>query len=514
MTLTEKDIAQIAGKGIRPDTVFRQLEAFKKGIPYTIIVAPATTENGMLKLSEEEQQKYVLRYESAKDRLNVLKFVPASGAASRMFAALFQFLKNAAAEKENFISPENKSKIRDFFTSLEKLPFYNEVSQRLLKKHPYINQLDDSAQKQLFVQEMLSGEGCNYGKYPKALLPFHRYKSHTATAFEEHLFEAALYGESRKTARLHFTVMERHLHHFDAEFNAIRDIVAQKTATHFSISFSHQKQHTDTIAVDLNNDPYRKKDGSLLFRPSGHGALLENLNKQQADIIFIKNVDNVVVHTYEKEVAFYKKMLAGKLIALQEKAFEYTRLLETSVPAAIEITTIKQFLSSELCVDIASDFDHRSEEEQLTYLKQKLHRPIRVCGMVKNEGQPGGGPFWVQDDDGRVSLQIVEVAQIDTSDPAQQQLLATATHFNPVDMVCGVKNYTGEKYDLTKFSAPEQGFISQKSEAGTPVKTLELPGLWNGAMAHWHTVFVEVPLTTFNPVKTVNDLLKATHQVE
>jgi hypothetical protein len=300
---------------------------------------------------------------------------------------------------------------------------------------------------------------------------------------------------------------------FREVYNRIREAVQQKTGINFSIAFSDQKQYTDTIAVYLNNTPFRKKDGNLLFTPSGHGALIENLNEREADIIFIKNVDNVVADQYAQKVAFYKKALAGKLLELQEKSFAYAELLDTSTLSPAEMAEIQGFLSEKLNVVIPKDIEEYPEKHRIRYLKDKLNRPLRVCGMVKNEGEPGGGPFWVKDNKGNVSLQIVEAAQINSKDPQQEKILSTATHFNPVDLVCGVKNYKGKKYNLPDFTDHSQGFISRKSREGQAVKVLELPGLWNGGMAHWNTVFVEVPGLTFNPVKIVNDLLKPMHGI-
>ncbi|MCB0374515.1 MAG: DUF4301 family protein [Sinomicrobium sp.] len=516
MIFNEKDIQQITGKGIAPEQVLRQLQTFKKGIPYIAIVAAATPGNGIVKLSPEEEKKYVALFEAAKDRLSLLKFVPASGAASRMFKSLFEFLHDFIPENETFNAYVNRKKaadVRTFFIGLEKFPFYDAVMKSLLKKYPDYEDRTDDLRKFLFVNEMLTETGFNYGQYPKALLPFHKYKAHLATAFEEHLFEAALYGASNNTARLHFTVTEHYLHNFREEFDRIRDIARQKTGIHFTISFSYQKQHTDTIAVNPDNSPFRKSDGTLLFRPSGHGALIENLNEQLADVIFIKNVDNVVVYKYEQEMAFYKKALAGKLLELRDQSFYYVGLLDASTPSAAVTAAIEQFLTAGLNVIFPKDFEKYAEKHRIRYLKAKLNRPIRVCGMVKDEGEPGGGPFWVKDRTGTVSLQIVEAAQINIGNASQKKICEEATHFNPVDMMCSVKNYKGEKYNLPQFTDPDQGFITRKSREGRPVKVLELPGLWNGAMAHWTTVFVEVPLITFNPVKTVNDLLKSTHQV-
>ena len=361
---------------------------------------------------------------------------------------------------------------------------------------------------------MLDEDKLNFSFYPKGLLPFHKYREHNATAFEEHLFEAALYCASNGKARLHFTISEKHEDKFDEEFQRIEKIVERKKNTQFDIVFSYQKESTDTIAVTKNNEPFRQEDGSLLFRPSGHGALLDNLNDIDADIIFVKNIDNVVVFKYENEVAYYKKMLGGILLSVQEQAFQYAERLELRTVTDTEITEITNFLKTKLNVVFSSEYDKYSKKYKIEYLMEKLNRPIRVCGMVKNEGEPGGGPFWTKDQADNISLQIVESAQIDKNIRAQKNILKNATHFNPVDIVCGVKNYKGQKYDLHEYVDHNTAFISMKTKTGKDLKALELPGLWNGSMAFWNTIFVEVPLITFNPVKTVNDLLKPAHQVK
>ncbi|MGB1307838.1 MAG: DUF4301 family protein, partial [Oceanihabitans sp.] len=369
-------------------------------------------------------------------------------------------------------------------------------------------------QKLEFIKTMLDADKLNYGFYPKGLLPFHEYKDHVSTAFEEHLFEAALYASANQQANLHFTISEKHKHIFDAEFKRIEEIVEAKTNTKFHITFSYQSQATDTIAVTPKNQPFLEDNGDLLFRPSGHGALLNNLNALNADVIFIKNIDNVVVFKYENEVAQYKKMLAGILLEIQEQAFLYLKELEANNLSESKLVEIAKFLKNKMQIVISSEFEKYSHTYQIAYLIEKLNRPIRVCGMVKNEGEPGGGPFWVKDENGKISLQIVESAQIDKKNKAQKSILKNATHFNPVDLVCGTKNYKGEKFNLHNFTDPKTAFITMKTKTGKDLKALELPGLWNGAMAYWNSIFVEVPLSTFNPVKTVTDLLKATHQIK
>ena len=516
MNLTEKDIKQIEDKGLTIEKVKAQIELFKTGIPFVNLQDAANIGSGILRLSETEKDQAINFFESKRNSKRILKFVPASGAATRMFKFLFQFLHEYDLTKETINSYINRNKASDlslFFVGLEKFPFYEEVINESKKLYPDFKSLSEDEKKVIIIKVLLDSDKLNYGFYPKGLLPFHKYEDHISTAFEEHLFEAALYASSNNKADLHFTVSEIHKHIFDEEFNRIQEIVEDRTNTKFNISFSYQCQSTDTVAVTPENEYFREENGELLFRPSGHGALLNNLNKQDADIVFIKNIDNIVVFKYDEKLAEYKKMLGGILLELQEQSFEYLKQLETNNLKDNQLNAIVDFLKNKLYVVFSKEFEKYSTENQIAYLKEKLNRPIRVCGMVKNEGEPGGGPFWIKDENGDVSLQIVESAQIDKTNKTQNKILNNATHFNPVDLVCGIKNYKGEKFDLNQFVDPNTAFITMKTRMGRDLKALELPGLWNGSMAHWNTIFVEVPLITFNPVKTVTDLLKATHQI-
>ena len=515
MKFSDKDIEQITERGLTVNKVRSQIELLRKGVPYVDIKRAATINDGILQLNDKERDHMITRFEKKRNDLSIVKFVPASGAATRMFKMLFNFLDEYDPKKEtinSYINKHKKKELSVFLVGLEKLPFFEEVVSKLHKVMPNFNDLSYDQQRYEFVKIMLDEEHLNYSYYPKGLLPFHRYKDNVSTAFEEHLFEAALYASSNGVANLHFTISEKHADKFDEEFRFIEEDVEERTNTTFNISFSHQKRATDTIAVKSNNDPFRDTDGSLMFRPSGHGALIENLNDIDADIVFIKNIDNVVVKEYKEEVANYKKMLAGVLLDIQEQTFSYLNALDNETGEEI-LLEIAQFLSDKLSVDISEEFEKYSKKYQVEYLRKKLNRPIRVCGMVKNEGEPGGGPFWVKDESANISLQIVESAQIDKKNNQQKDILKNATHFNPVDLVCGIKNYKGELFDLKKYVDPKAVFIAMKTKTGKNLKALELPGLWNGGMAYWNTIFVEVPLTTFNPVKTVNDLLKAPHQI-
>jgi uncharacterized protein DUF4301 len=516
LSFTEKDIKQIEKKGLTVEKVNAQIQLFKTGFPFINLKGRATIGNGILKLNKKEKEEYITYFNDKRDTISMLKFVPASGAATRMFKFLFSFIKEYNPDKESINSYINRKKATDlsiFIIGLKYLPFYYKVKQQLYKDYKNFDSLSNNQQITLFIKTMLQKSKLNYGDFPKGLLPFHQYRNHIATAFEEHLFEAAYYASSHNKASLHFTISEKHNHKFDDEFKRIEEIVEKKTNTAFNISFSYQKESTDTIAVTTKNIPFREEDGSLLFRPSGHGALMENLNDLDADVIFVKNIDNVAVFNFEEEVGQYKKMLAGILLKIQEQAFKYQKDLDNKDVNEEELIKIAQFLSNEMNITISSEFEKYSTKYQIEYLAQKLNRPIRVCGMVKNEGEPGGGPFWVKEENGNFSLQIVESAQIDKKNKLQKDILKKATHFNPVDLVCGIKNYKGKTFNLTKFVDPKTAFITMKTKVGNELKALELPGLWNGSMANWNSIFVEVPLITFNPVKTVNDLLKPQHQI-
>lgn len=510
IVLSEQDMKQMASKGIAKEKVENQINTFKEGIPFVNLQSAAVVGNGILRFKEEEEKELIQLYESKVKDLDILKFVPASGAASRMFKALFSFLDSYDYNSESlevYLQRTNDKDIKKLSEGLENMPFYKKVMDRLPS-----NFKSDGEKIYLFVKELLGDDALNYGFYPKGLLPFHKYGDTTATPFEEHLKEGALYASSSGESKLHFTISEQHEEMFQSELNQVGDRVSKETGIDYTVDYSFQKPSTDTIAVDMENNPFRNPDGTVLFRPGGHGALIENLNEQDADIIFIKNIDNVAIMADAKAVADSKKTLAGVLLKVQEKAFEFANILDGESITEENLEKIKEFLTEELNVKFKENFDSLSKDEKVRLLKNRINRPIRICGMVKNEGEPGGGPFWIKSTNGDVSLQIIESAQIDMDNPDQVDILQNSTHFNPVDLVCGIRDYTGEKYNLLDFVDPKQGFITDKTMNGKELKALELPGLWNGAMAHWNTIFVEVPLVTFNPVKTVLDLLKDSHQ--
>ena len=505
---SDQDIQQITQRGSALETVQSQIENFKKGFPFLPIKEAASVGNGIIKLSEEDLEKRIAYYdEKVAAGTEPLKFVPASGAASRMFKALFEALEACENQSEEEVLQSNKAAAQ-YIENLDKFAFSSELKEKIAA---------DGATENIKnkIDYLLSAKGLDYGRKPKGLLKFHSYENGARTPFEEHLVEGAKYSRnSNGKVQLHFTVSPEHQPGFEALLAEVKDRYEKELDVVFDVSFSQQKPSTDTIAVDKQNQPFRNNDGSLLFRPGGHGALIENLNDLTADVIFIKNIDNVVPDRLKLPTIDYKKALAGVLLDYQEKLFGYQKALNEKHHTALNSAFLSEaanFLEHTLNTKPDGNQYYTEKEELYHYLKEKYNRPIRVCGMVRNEGEPGGGPFWAQNSDGTISLQVVESSQIDGENTQQQKIAANATHFNPVDLVCGVKNYKGEKYDLTKYTDPATGFISKKSKDGKELKAQELPGLWNGAMSNWNTLFVEVPIETFNPVKTVNDLLRDQH---
>lgn len=496
------DLKQLKAQGISEEEIKKQLRIFENGIPHTNVIAPATAGNGIICLSEENKKEFISIYEKAD--LTPLKFVPASGAATRMFKLLHQFIEEYNPKKEDlttFLKQEKFKDLEDFFNNIEKLPFFKlavgKLNSTLSQDYSKLN----DEQKHFLVKFIL--KEMNYSNLPKGLIPFHEYEEKALTPFEEHFNEAIDYALKNDSINIHFTIAKKHQNLFEEYAEKIKSKHDFKNKK-LNITYSFQEKHTDTIAVDFDNNPFRNKDGKLFFRPGGHGALIENLNKIDADIVFIKNIDNVVVEKDLALVSKYKKVLAGILIDIQKEIFSLLKELNQQE----NLQKIKQKAEK-----LADEYFHQQREfNSKEEIKNFFNRPIRVCGMVINDGAPGGGPFWVKDENGKNSLQIVESAQIDDKNPKVKKILEEVTHFNPVDLVCGIKNYKGEKFNLLEFVNPNQGFITEKSVKGQNIKALELPGLWNGAMANWNTIFVEVPHKTFNPVKTVLDLLKPGHQ--
>ncbi|WP_293891203.1 DUF4301 family protein [Flavobacterium sp.] len=511
---TAADFEQIKGLGISLDKIEGELLLFQMGIPKITLERPAKIDDGIRKLSHDEFQKHAQFFDTQKPGLKLKKFVPASGAASRMFKFLSEFLIDFDHDNETINAYINRKKDKNlpiFLAGIEKFPFYDKIKASLKTLYSDYYSLESHEKSYRFINAMLSPKHFDFCNKPKGVLDFHKYGTEIATPAEEHLNECAFYASSNSVSHLHFTVSDHDEDLFQTIIDRVKHKVEEKSKTTVHVSYSNQDSSTDTIAVASNNEPFRNENGQLVFRPGGHGALINNLNNLDADVIFIKNIDNVI-QNHIQEIALYKKALAGVLIDLQQQGFKILKAVDNNEVSAQNIPEIMNFMEQKLNIDILEDFCKYSIKNKLEFIKDKLNRPIRVCGMVKNEGEPGGGPFWVKSYKGNVSLQIVESSQVDTHNTEQAQILAKATHFNPVDLVCGTKNYLGEKFDLTQYVDQSTGFIVSKNKNGKELKGYELPGLWNGGMAKWITVFVEVPLLTFNPVKTVNDLLKPAHQ--
>ena len=504
--LSQQDLKQISLRGITEEQVEHQLDEIKQGFPFLKIEAAASIGKGIMSPTETEINKYLSTWDTYLNGSHkIVKFVPASGAASRMFKNLYSFLD------ADYDKPTTEFE-KEFFEYIKKFAFKKELcSLCKANEGKCITCLMDNGEYKKIIENLLEKKGLNYGHLPKGLLLFHTYEEGPRTPMEEHLVEAALYAQSEGQANVHFTVSHEHLELFKKKVAEKTDMYAGKFGVKYNISFSEQKANTDTIAANPDNTAFRNEDGSLLFRPGGHGALIENLNDIDADVIFIKNIDNVVPDRLKGETVKYKKLLAGILVDLQARAFSYLNLLDTGNYTHAQLEEIIRFLQRDLCCR-RNDIKDLEDAELVIYLRNKLNRPMRVCGMVKNVGEPGGGPFLCYNQDGTVSLQILESSQIDKSNEKYVQMFKEGTHFNPVDLVCATKDYKGKAFHLPDYVDKSTGFISSKSKNGRELKALELPGLWNGAMSDWNTVFVEVPIETFNPVKTVNDLLREQHQ--
>ena len=506
--ITENDKALLERKGISEEKLNSQLACFAKGFPYLKLAAAASVEKGILVPGPDEEKAYLAAWQAYTDNPahRVVKFVPASGAASRMFKDMFAF-----ADASYDVPTTDFEK--KFFAELPHAAFFSDLNAACQRLHGKdIDALLAEGQYKAVVRAMLDAEGLNYGALPKGLLKFHRYEAGARTPLEEHLVEGALYARQQDgSVNVHFTVSPEHRRLFEQLVAAVVPAYEKEYGVHYHVSFSEQKPSTDTVAANADNTPFRKADGSLLFRPGGHGALIENLNDMEADVVFVKNIDNVVPDRLKGDTVRYKKLLAGVLVSLQEKAFAYLRKLDSGKYSMDELREMLQFVQKELCTK-NPETKLLEDTELAIYLRKKLNRPMRVCGMVRNVGEPGGGPFLAYNADGTISLQILESSQIDMADPEKKAMFEKGTHFNPVDLVCAVKDYQGNAFHLPDYVDPQTGFISHKSKDGKELKALELPGLWNGAMSDWSTVFVEVPLSTFNPVKTVNDLYREQHQ--
>jgi hypothetical protein len=498
---SKEDLRQIVDRGSDPVVIHQQVERFKAGFPFAELVEPATPTGGITSLGEEEKAELIDYFDRHRKGQDICRFVPASGAATRMFKSLFALSdvlrEKSDNEQQDFISTDQVG--RSFFNSLEEFPFYHDLS------------LSGNESPLEVLDRLLMEKGLNYGLLPKGMLKFHHYGEHSRTAFEEHLHEAARLSESGEEVKLHFTVSEEHLKGFKKLEKMLVPKLEERYRVTFLISYSFQKAVTDTIAVDLQNSPFRDEKGKLVFRPGGHGALLQNLNDLSHDIVFINNIDNVSPDRNSELRVLHKKMLGGVLLDVRNEAWELLSGLNTGAESAV-ITAAEKWLQETASRELPDSYADWDIEERRSWLINMIDRPVRVCGMVRNEGEPGGGPFFAKNSEGEVSLQIVESSQVDFADEQQSSIFEGSTHFNPVDMVCSLKNYAGDSFDLTQFVDSHTGFISKKSVRGKELKALELPGLWNGSMAGWITVFIEVPGETFTPVKTIFDLVRPEHK--
>ncbi len=505
------DEKQIKQRGISIEDVKEQLEWFEKGFPFLPVTRHATIDDGIIRLEIDEIDKYGKHYDSQSGELTTVKFVPASGAATRMFKELFELYDDLKHNRFNH-AEELPDSVKEFFERLEEFAFHTDLGELLLRRGKNLEDLLRNREYKEVLDAFLFEKGLNYGNLPKGLLKFHQYKTGARTAMEEHLVESYQYCKGKNNyVHLHLTVSPEHEAGFHRQFDQVKEKYEGMSGCRFRLEFSHQKASTDTIAVDMENKPFRNEDGSLLFRPGGHGALIENLDAVDADLIFIKNIDNVVPDRIKDGTVFYKRAIAGYLLQFRKRVFEYLDLMDAG-RGKEHFGEIEGFVLKTLYIHPPDAYNTMGIEGKLDWLKSKLDRPMRICGMVKNVGEPGGGPFWAVNPDGSESLQVVESSQIDRKNPKKAEMLRNSTHFNPVDLVCSVRNRRGDKYPLKKFIDPATGFISVKSKDGRDLKALELPGLWNGAMSDWTTIFVEVPLITFNPVKTVFDLLRPEHR--
>ncbi len=513
--IKKEDNKQIEELGISKDEIKKQLDSFKNGFPYMKLVRPATTGDGITVLDVSRQKKYENLYRDNKNKYTLVKFVPASGAASRMFKDLFAFLNNFDLEKDEidpFIAKHKLSSVKEFFDGIENFAFYEELMTIIRGVGINFSVMKEKKKYMTILEYLLTHKGLNYGMKPKGLLAFHYYFNRYRTAVSEHLVEGARYANTGKKVNVHFTISKEHRYWFEELVESKLPKYQRDFNVVYNVTYSYQSHSTDTIAVDPSNEPLRDGHGKLIFRPGGHGALIENLNNLEEDIIFIKNVDNVVPDHFKENTIRYKRIIAGLMINLKQVINKYNTRLVTGDYHKNTLEAIESFCNKKLNIILHDDYYKKDVEGKVKYIQRVLNRPIRVCGMVKNEGEPGGGPFWVEDEKGKVNLQIVEGSQIDSKDAKQAKIIKKSTHFNPVDIVCTFKDWSGESLDLNKFIDEKTGFISEKSKDGVELKALERPGLWNGAMSDWITVFVEVPAITFNPVKTINDLLRPEHQ--
>jgi len=517
---SDQDINQIRGNGLSLEEVLQQLNIYNQGFDYANLLRPCTVGDGIRLIKESEFPQLLTKYNQEEKKGRTMKFIPASGAASRMFRLLQSALKTKKSiqvsqiKKKAASGSEFHKDLLKFCQKIKDFAFYSDLQKALSGDGIDIEEQIRKGEFKEIVEAVISTSGLNYAELPKGLIKFHKYPGEIRTAFEEHFVEAMGYSKDAEgNISIHFTVSPEHEKMVSGLFQKL-SAKYRGNGLNYEISYSFQKPQTQSLAVDIKNNPFRLQDGRLLFRPGGHGALLENMNELEGDIVFIKNVDNVVPDRLKEPTLKYKKLLGGLLIEIQEKMFKYVRALNRNSTESIDLEEIAEFARESLSIQITDRVNQVGSSELKNLLFDKLNRPLRVCGMVKNEGEPGGGPFWVIQKNGEASIQVVETSQIDQKSPQQKSILDSATHFSPTDFVCGVRDFQGKPFNLMQYRDPDTGFIAHKSQEGKELKSYELPGLWNGSMAFWNTIFVEVPIITFNPVKTILDLLRPQHQAE
>ncbi|HVP80377.1 MAG TPA: DUF4301 family protein [Thermodesulfobacteriota bacterium] len=518
-SFSPEDRVQMQSLGISEEQVKAQIQVFRKSSSFARLRRPCTLGDGIQRVSADELEHYLKLHEEAALEGRFTKFVPASGAASRMFKLLFEIYDQSplpSVKEFREQADRGDQKAKDFVCfqdGFRKLTLFDDLKSAADGEGLPVEKLLEQDRWQEILKCLLSEEGLNCGSLPKGLLRFHRYPSGNRTALEEHFVEAIHTVRDRKgICRIHLTVSPEHEEPFRQCFEKIRSDYEQSFQCLLEVTFSIQEHSTDTIAVDLDNQPFRERDGRLLFRPGGHGALLSNLLEIRGDLIYLKNIDNILPDRLRGPTILWKKVLGGLLVEIQRNVHGYVRQLTEGSRDVELFETAMDFARRRLLIPEPEAFKEWTVEKKRDYLLKRLNRPVRVCGMVRNEGEPGGGPFWVEGKGGNLSLQIVESVEVDPQSPEQQAVWGSSTHFNPVDLVCAVKDFRGNLFPLKDYVNPGAVFITRKSKDGRDLKSLELPGLWNGAMAEWISLFVEVPIATFNPVKTINDLLKSEHQ--
>jgi hypothetical protein len=510
--------SEISNLGIETEQIISQLEIFEGASHFVEILKPCKVNDGIFVLDKSKYLDLLRAYQSVSISGRLMKFVPASGAATRMFKDLWSYsnkfdYRSLADLGRDINNHGDAQSVHEFISNIKNFAFFNQLSTVLLRENIDLGNIRDQDDIIVIIKKIFDNSGLGYSDYPKGAILFHKYFDETRTAFEEHIFEAVeLVADQTNQVKIHFTISEEHTDLFKRITEKATGFFKNKSVR-VIITFSHQRKSTNTISVTPENKIFTDRNNRLVFRPAGHGALIENLNEIDADIVLIKNIDNILPSTKNEESIKYKKLLIGYLVLLQRQIFEHLRSLKNKKVNEKLVSEIKKFGTDFLSIQFIDDFETRTIDEKAKYLFDRLNRPLRVCGMVKNEGHPGGGPFWVKDSDGQISIQIVEEAQINKKDKNQSEIFESATHFNPVDMVCAVRDYKGKKFDLKNFVDVSSGLITTKTYDGKTLKALELPGLWNGAMAYWNTAFVEIPASTFNPVKEINDLLKPAHQL-